>query len=75
MVVIGLFYLHNQIVYKYYSNPFQGDLIAGLVGVVLPMVTFGVLAMVAGVFAIFLPETMGETLPDTIEQALELGKG
>ncbi|XP_064650338.1 organic cation transporter protein-like [Lineus longissimus] len=51
-----------------------GDLIVGIYGVVLPMTIFGVIALVAGVLAIFLPETMGEALPDTIEQALELGK-
>lgn len=40
----------------------------------LPLLVFGVVAFVAGILAIFLPETLGMKLPTTIEEAENLGK-
>lgn len=35
----------------------------------LPMISFGILGITAGVLAFFLPETLRQPLPDTIEQS------
>ncbi|OQV24294.1 Carcinine [Hypsibius exemplaris] len=40
----------------------------------LPLIIFGVLACVAGVFAFFLPETFGADLPETVFDGEEFGK-
>lgn len=40
----------------------------------LPLLVFGAVAFVAGIFAIFLPETLGVKLPNTIEEAENLGR-
>ena len=40
-----------------------------------PVFIMGVVATVAGALAIFFPETLGETLPETMEDALNIGSG
>ena len=40
----------------------------------LPMTVIGSFAVVAGVFAFAFPETTGLKLPETIKQALSIGK-
>lgn len=38
-------------------------------GAVIPLTLFGLTAVVAGILAIFLPETLGVPLPETCEEA------
>jgi len=40
-----------------------------------PVFIMGVVATLAGFLAIFFPETLGEKLPETIEDALRIGSG
>jgi len=40
----------------------------------LPSLVFGVVCTLSGLLYVFLPETLGHVLPDTIEQAERLGK-
>lgn len=40
----------------------------------LPLLIFGAVAFTAGLLASFLPETLGNKLPDTIEEAENIGK-
>uniref|UniRef100_A0A6B2ECA8 Putative organic cation transporter protein n=1 Tax=Phlebotomus kandelakii TaxID=1109342 RepID=A0A6B2ECA8_9DIPT len=40
----------------------------------LPLILFGILSLVGGVTAFFLPETLKKKLPDTVEEAERLGK-
>lgn len=40
----------------------------------LPLIIYGVLAFVGGSFSLFLPETLNEELPETIEDGEEFGK-
>lgn len=40
----------------------------------LPLLIFGVVAFIAGILAKFLPETLGKKLPDTLEEAENIGK-
>ncbi|XP_063529594.1 organic cation transporter protein-like [Cydia strobilella] len=40
----------------------------------LPFLMFGVMALVSGLLVLLAPETLGATLPDTVEQASQLGK-
>jgi len=40
-----------------------------------PVFIMGVVATLAGVLAVFFPETLGEKLPETIEDALKIGSG
>lgn len=44
------------------------------ISTILPLLVFGAFAFVAGVFALLLPETLGTKLPDTIEEAENIGK-
>jgi len=39
----------------------------------LPSLVFGVICTMSGLLYLFLPETLGHLLPDTIEQAERLG--
>ncbi|XP_043207091.1 organic cation transporter-like protein [Amphibalanus amphitrite] len=41
---------------------------------VLPMTIFGVLSLIGAFITVFLPETYGENLPDTIEETESFGK-
>ena len=40
----------------------------------LKAVIFGVLGLVSGVATFFLPETLNRKMPDTIEEAEEIGR-
>lgn len=40
----------------------------------LPLLVFGAFAFFSGLLAITLPETLGQKLPDTIEEAENIGK-
>ncbi|CAO1379550.1 unnamed protein product [Diamesa tonsa] len=40
----------------------------------LPLLVFGAIAFLGGLLAVFLPETLGGKLPDTIEEAENIGK-
>lgn len=51
-----------------------GDFIGGKEGRALPMVLFGVTAIVAGGLAQVLPETKGRKLPDTIKDAEKMSR-
>lgn len=41
----------------------------------LPLLVFGVLSVLAGLLALFLPETSGRPLPQTLEDVKERGHG
>ena len=43
------------------------------VWVALPMLIMGSVAIVAGILAIFFPETLGERLPETMQEAIDIG--
>lgn len=40
----------------------------------LPLILFGSLSIVSGVLSLLFPETLNTTLPDTIEEAENIGK-
>lgn len=40
----------------------------------LPMLIMGTIAALAGVLAIFFPETTGQKLPMTMDEAIDIGK-
>ena len=40
----------------------------------LPLIVFGSVAVIAGLLVLFLPETKGRTLPETIEEGERFGK-
>ncbi|VDI05259.1 Hypothetical predicted protein [Mytilus galloprovincialis] len=59
------------------SSSYIGDL--GLLldtkfGRALPIIIFGAVVFTAGILCIFLPETKGAILPDTIKDAVKLGR-
>ncbi|XP_017040796.1 LOW QUALITY PROTEIN: organic cation transporter protein [Drosophila ficusphila] len=39
----------------------------------LPLLLFGVISLIAGLFSLLLPETFNKKLPDTVEEAIALG--
>lgn len=41
---------------------------------ILPLLVFGAFAFAAGVLSMLLPETLGTKLPDTIEEAENIGR-
>lgn len=41
----------------------------------LPFWSFAILSFVTGILVLLLPETRDQDLPDTIEDAINLGKG
>ncbi|GAB1599437.1 organic cation transporter protein isoform X2 [Argonauta hians] len=44
------------------------------IGIGLPVILFGILAIVAGLLSLFLPETKGYSLPDTFEEGENIGR-
>lgn len=40
----------------------------------LPLILFGGLSIISGVLALLFPETLNTTLPDTVEEAENIGK-
>ncbi|XP_064619627.1 organic cation transporter protein-like [Lineus longissimus] len=50
-----------------------GVLIGGNFSQVLPQIVFGSAGLIAGIFAVFLPETLNTVLPKTLEDAIALG--
>lgn len=40
----------------------------------LPLILFGSLSIVSGLLGLLFPETLNTTLPDTVEQAENIGK-
>jgi len=49
-------------------------LVGGKVGEALPLIVFGIVAVAAGLLCLQLPETLNRQLPDTIEEAENLGR-
>ncbi|XP_070202473.1 organic cation transporter protein-like [Littorina saxatilis] len=49
-------------------------IVGGHLGVALPLVVFGGLALFAGLLALWLPETLHRPLPETMEDARNFGK-
>lgn len=39
----------------------------------LPLLIFGGVSLLGGIFALMLPETFGHKLPDTVEEAVKIG--
>ncbi|WAR08259.1 ORCT-like protein [Mya arenaria] len=58
-------------------SPYIADLgtfVEGDFGKALPLIIFGGLSVVAGFLSLFLPETNGQVLPETIEDAVNFGR-
>ncbi|KAK3098164.1 hypothetical protein FSP39_016805 [Pinctada imbricata] len=51
----------------------SGDLIGGKLGKAVPLMIFGAASVVAGLLALMLPETLGESMPETIEDGRIFG--
>ena len=49
---------------------FKGELIGGNFGKALPLAIFGISSVMAGLLCLFLPETLNQKLPDTVEEAI-----
>jgi hypothetical protein len=47
--------------------------LGGHVGQAVPLVVFGAASVLAGVLTLLLPETLGEQLPETIEDGIMFG--
>ncbi|XP_045198863.2 organic cation transporter protein-like [Mercenaria mercenaria] len=59
------------------SAPYIADLdrlVGGGFGRALPQIVFGTLSIIAGLLAIYLPETLNRNLPETIEQGIKFGR-
>ena len=52
----------------------QAFYVKGDFGVALPSLVFGILSVVAGIFALSLPETLNKKLPETITDAKNFGR-
>lgn len=50
-----------------YLYGIQADLIGGTTGNAVPLMIFGGASIVAAVLTLILPETLGQVLPETIE--------
>jgi OCT family organic cation transporter-like MFS transporter 4/5 len=53
---------------------FQSDYVSGKFGQALPLVIFGGASVIAGILSVFLPETLNQKLPETIQDGVEFGK-
>ncbi|XP_067674285.1 organic cation transporter protein-like isoform X1 [Haliotis asinina] len=51
-----------------------GKIVTGDIGHVLPLIIFGTASVVAGLLALFLPETLHRCLPETIEDGENFGR-
>ncbi|KAL8575563.1 hypothetical protein ACOMHN_059627 [Nucella lapillus] len=51
-----------------------GTYMTGDIGTALPSLVFGALSVLAGICALFLPETLHKKLPETIEDAKQFGR-
>jgi hypothetical protein len=49
-------------------------LLIGLLGGSAPMLILGISAVIGGFLALFFPETVGNKLPQTMEEALRIGQ-
>ncbi|XP_071114672.1 organic cation transporter protein-like [Haliotis cracherodii] len=52
----------------------MGKFVGGDFGRVLPLLMFGSLAVLVGLLALFLPETLDRDLPETIEDGVQFGR-
>lgn len=50
-----------------------GNMIGGKFGKAFPLIFFGATAILAGCLALFLPETLNQDLPETIEDGIQFG--
>ena len=53
---------------------FQNEVVGGDLGVAMPLVVFGLVAFVAGLLALSLPETKGRHLPESIKDSIKYTK-
>ncbi|XP_055954325.1 organic cation transporter protein-like isoform X1 [Patella vulgata] len=51
-----------------------GTLVKGDIGTALPLLVFGGASVAAGLLSLLLPETLNQTLPETIEDAKQFGR-
>ena len=58
----------------FHSLGVQAIFVKGSFGVALPSLVFGVLSVLAGIFALFLPETLNKKLPETVADAKNFGR-
>lgn len=81
VVVYLLLFLLIILSRKYHPAPWEntahnkGELFQGDYVRILPLLIMGILTVSAGIASMFLPETLGIDLPQTLEEAEEFGKG
>ncbi|KAJ8312983.1 hypothetical protein KUTeg_010356 [Tegillarca granosa] len=55
-----------------YGKLVRGKIMGGKIGLAFPLLVFGSLSMASAFLTLLLPETMGKTLPDTIQEGKRL---